>query len=320
MAQRSWRNGESLELIELPTPEPRTGEVRVRVQAIGVNPADWKMRSYGPMRLAARLVGPRPPVVPGVDFAGVIDAIGAGVTRVAVGERVAGGVNFTRGQRGSYADTVVVRDDQLCRIPDAVDIAVAGALPVPGVTAWMAVVDLGRIRAVAPTERRVLVLGASGGVGQLAVQIAKLESGFVAGVCSAKNTELVEGLGADVVLDYTAGDPLAQARAHGPFHVVIDCVGSYSAGGCRALLSPAGRHIMVAGDKPDAVVQMLVPPFRSRGILGVPTGARLGPVLDAVAAGRLRIDIAKKLPLTAAEEAHRLSRTGRMTGRLILEP
>ena len=86
MAQQSWAQGEPLRLIELPTPEPRAGELRVRVQAIGVNPVDWKMRARGPLRLAARLVGPPPPVVFGVDFAGIVDAIGAGVTAVRVGD------------------------------------------------------------------------------------------------------------------------------------------------------------------------------------------------------------------------------------------
>jgi len=320
MAQRSWTAGERLELLELPTPQPRRDEVLVRVQAIGVNPVDWKMRSSGPLRLAARLLGPKPPVVVGVDFAGVVSAVGPGVTRAAPGDRVVGGTNFTRGQRGSYADTVLVREDQLCRIPDSVDIAVAGALPIPGVTAWMSVVELGRIRDAQPDERRVLVLGASGGVGQLAVQIAKLEGAFVAGVCSTSNVELVSDLGADVVVDYRQGDPLAQARAHGPFHVVVDCVGSYSGFGCRALLSRRGRHIMVAGEKPSAAAQVLIPPFTSKSLLGRPTGARLEPLVAAIAAGRLKVAIAAKLPLTSAEEAHRLSASGRMTGKLVLEP
>lgn len=319
MAQRRFKEGEPLELVELPTPEPRRREVRVRVQAIGVNPVDWKMCSYGPLRWAARLLAPRPMVV-GIDFAGVIDAIGPGVTAASVGDRVVGGTNFSRGQRGSYANTVVVREDQICGVPDSVDLAVAAALPVAGVTAWMAVVDHGNIRRAPTTDRRVLVLGASGGVGQLAVQIAKQEGAFVVGVCSARNQELVEGLGADVVLDYTLGDVLDQARPHGPFHIVIDSVGGYSGPGCRGLLSSRGRHIMVASDSLGAAVQVLVPPFRSTAILGLPTRERLEPLMAAIAAGTVAVGIARKLPLAEANEAHRLSRTGRMTGKLVLEP
>lgn len=320
MGQRNWDADALLEPVELPTPEPGKREVRVSVQAIGVNPVDWKMRSSGPLRIAARMLGPKPPVIVGVDFAGVVDAVGPEVTRVAPGDRVVGGTDFSRGQHGSYADTVLVREDQLCRIPESVDIAVAGALPIPGVTAWMSVVDLGRIRRAPSSERRVLVLGASGGVGQLAVQIAKLEGAFVVGVCSTKNIELVKGLGADAVVDYTQGDALAKAAEHGRFHVIVDCAGSYPAARCRALLSSDGRHIMVAGDSPASMLQIVIPPFKSKSILGRPTGAKLEPLIAAVAAGKLRVNIAQRLPLTSAEEAHELSRSGRLTGNLILEP
>jgi NADPH:quinone reductase-like Zn-dependent oxidoreductase len=320
MAQHSWKLGEPLRLVELPTPEPRKGEVVVCVQAIGVNPVDWKMRTSGPLRVAARVLGPKPPVVVGVDFAGVVDAVGPSVMRVAPGDRVVGGTDFSRGQRGSYADTVLVREDQLCRMPDSVDIAVGAALPITGVTAWRAVVELGRLEKAPPEKRRVLVLGASGGVGQLAVQIAKDKGGFVVGVCSGRNAELVRAVGADVVLDYTQGDLLAQARPHGTFQVVIDCAGGYSGAGCRKLLAPGGRHVMVAGDDLSAMMQTLIAPRRSKSILGRPNGALLEPLVAAVADGTLTVPIARKLPLTSAEEAHQLSRSGRMTGKLVLLP
>lgn len=317
MAQRSWRRGEPLALVELPTPEPAPDQVRVAVRAIGVNPVDWKMREHGPLRLAARWIGPPPPVVVGVDFAGVVDAVGARAAGFRAGDRVVGGTDFSRRQRGSYADTVLVRPDQLCPLPDAVDFETAGALPVAGVTAWLSVVALGRLGA----GEGALVLGASGGVGQLAVQIAKhVRGGRVVAVCSARNAGLVEGLGADLVIDYGRGDALAQARPHGPYRVVIDCVGSYAGAGCRALLAPGGRHVLVSGDSAGAIAQLLVPPFSSRPVLGRPTRARLEPVVAAVAAGRVRVTIAHRLPLAEAEEAHRLSRTGRVAGKIVLLP
>jgi NADPH:quinone reductase-like Zn-dependent oxidoreductase len=320
MAQHSWKAGEPLRLIELPTPEPGKGEVLVRVQGIGVNPVDWKMRTSGPLRLAARVLGPKPPVVVGVDFAGVVDAVGPGVTRTKPGDRVVGGTDFSRGQRGSYADTVLVRQDQLCRIPDSVDITAAAALPITGVTAWRAVVELGRLESVPPERRRVLILGASGGVGQLAVQIAKAKGAFVVGVCSGRNTELVRTVGADAVVDYQQGDALEQARLLSPFQVVIDCAGGYSGASCRKLLSPDGRHVIVAGDEPSAMVQTLIAPRRSKSILGRPTGALLEPLVAAIADGSLTVPIAQTLALTDAEEAHRLSQSGRMTGKLVLLP
>lgn len=320
MAQRTWSKGEPLVELELPTPTPKRREVRVSVRAVGVNPVDWKMRSLGPLRAAARVIGPRPPVVVGVDFAGVVDAVGDGVTAFAVGDRVAGGTNFSRGQRGSYADTVVVREDQLCKVPDGVELEVAGAVPVAGVTARMSLLDIGRLDRVPREERRVLVLGASGGVGQLVVQLAKVEGAFVAGVCSGKNAELVRGLGVDEVIDYTKGDPLEAARAHAPFSVVVDCVGGYPGAAARALLAKGGRHVLVAGESVGAVMQMFIPPFTSKLVLGAPAGARLAPVLDAIARGDVKVNVAERLPLAEAERAHERSRTGRLTGKIVLLP
>jgi NADPH:quinone reductase-like Zn-dependent oxidoreductase len=323
MAQRSWKQGEPLTLIELEDPTPRAGEVRVRTRAVGVNPVDWKMRESGPLRFAARMIGPPLPFVPGVDFAGVVDAVGAKVTSVKVGDRVVGGTNFSRGQRGSYADTVIARPDQLCTIPESVSFETAGALPIVGVTAWMALVEVGHLAAAAPgshTGQAVLMLGAAGGVGHVAVQLAKLRGARVVGVCSSKNFDYVRSLGADVVLDYGAGDPLVAAREHGPYQVVIDGVGSYSGSACRALLGPGGRHVIVAGDRGSAVLQMLIAPIRSRNILGKPTRERLTPLVDAIAAGRLKINIVNRLPLAEAERAHEQSRSGRTPGKIVLLP
>ena len=320
MAQATWAPTDPLNMVELPTPEPRAGEVRVAVKAVGVNPVDWKMRQRGPLRLAARLLGPPLPFVPGVDFAGIVEALGPGVTALAAGDRVVGGTNFSRGQRGSYADVAVVRADQLCKLPPNVDLEAAGAMPVAGVTAWMAVVGIGRIAQAPEAERRVLVLGASGGVGQLAVQLAKTHRATVVGVCSARNADRVRALGADAILDYQAGDPLEAAKAHGPFRVVVDCVGGYSAGACRGLLGSGGRHVMVPGDTFGAMVQILVPPFTSRLLLGKPDAAHLAPLVAEMEAGRLRVEIAHRLPLAQAEEAHRLSQSGRVAGKIVLVP
>jgi NADPH:quinone reductase-like Zn-dependent oxidoreductase len=317
MAQRKWTAGEPLELLDLPDPSPRPDEVRVRVAAIGVNPVDWKMRQRGPLRLAARVIGPPLPFVPGVDFAGTIDAVGARVTELKVGDRVVGGTDFSRGQRGSYAELVTARPDQLCVLPDNVSFEIAGALPVAGVTAWMSLMEVGRL-ASRGANPSVLVLGAAGGVGQFAVQLAKMQGARVVGVCSARNTELVRGLGADAVVDYTAGDALAQSKAHGPFDVILDCVGGYSGAGCRALLKSGGRHVMVSGESPAAVAQIFIPPFTSRTILGRSTTSRLRAVVDAVSSGKVRVSIAARFPLAEAEQAHTLSQSGRTTGKIVL--
>jgi NADPH:quinone reductase-like Zn-dependent oxidoreductase len=319
MGQRTWAIGQPLELLDLPAPTPKAGEVLVRVAAIGVNPVDWKMREGGPLRLAMRFVGPALPFVPGIDFAGTVQAAGSQVTSLKVGDRVVGGTDFSRGQRGSYAEFVTAREDQICALPPAVDFESAGGLPVAGVTAWMSLMEIGGLGA-RPSGAAVLVLGASGGVGQFAVQIAKMQSARVVGVSSAKNVDLVRALGADVALDYSQGDALQQAKAHRPFHVIVDCVGGYSAARCRALLVPGGRHVMVSGESPTTVAQVLVPPFTSRTILGRSTTARLRPLVEGIAAGAIRVPIAKRFPLAQANEAHVLSQAGRTTGKILLVP
>lgn len=316
MAQASWAQGEPLRWVELPDPEPRGRELRVRVRAIGVNPVDWKMRARGPLRLAARLIGPPPPVVFGVDFAGVVDAIGPDVTGIRVGDAVVGGTDFSRKQRGSQADTVLVREDQVTTLPAGFDMIVAGALPVAGVTAYMCVLEVGRLQ----PGQRALILGASGGVGQLAVQFARHAGGSAVGVCSTRNVELVRALGAEHVVDYTLGDPLAQARAFGPFQVVVDCVGGHAGSACRALLGPGGRHIMIAAETLGETMNVLVPPFRSKSVLGRANTARLRAVVDAVAAGAVAVRIAETMPLAEAERALALSKAGRLTGKLVLVP
>jgi NADPH:quinone reductase-like Zn-dependent oxidoreductase len=316
MAQKTWARGEPLTMLDLPTPEPGASEVRVQVKAIGVNPVDWKMRNRGPLRLAARLTGPSLPFVPGVDFAGIVDAVGKKVRGVKPGDRVVGGTNFARGQRGSYADTVIVQEDQLALVPDHLDLTIAGALPVAGVTAWMCIVEMGKFQA----GRKALVLGASGGVGQLAVQFVKHLGGIAVGVCSGKNVALVRDLGADEVLDYNQGDPLEQARGLGPFQIILDCAGGYSPARCRSLLEPGGRHLMISSESPGETLQAFLPPFSSKLVLGKPTRERLQPVVEAVASGAVKVHISETLPLAEAERAHTLSQGGRLTGKLVLVP
>lgn len=316
MAQKSWARGEPLEMVELPTPEPRGHEVRVRVKAIGVNPVDWKMRNRGPLRLAARLIGPPAPMVPGVDFAGIIDAVGKDVTSVKPGDAVLGGTNFSRGQRGSYADTVLVREDQIAIVPDGLDIKAAGALPVVGVTAWMCIAEQGKLQ----KGHKVLILGASGGVGQVAVQLVKHLGGVAVGVCSSKNIDLVRELGADEVIDYKASDPLEQAKVFAPYQLVLDCAGGYAASRCRGLLEPGGRHMMISSESPGETLQAFLPPFSSKLVLGKPTQERLRAIAEIAATGAIKIAISETMPLADAERAHTISQGGRLTGKLVLVP
>lgn len=301
-----------LALVEVPARPLRAHEVRVGVRAIGVNPVDWKMRQGGPLRLAHRFLGPSGPLVVGVDFAGeVIDA--APDADLPVGARVVGGTDFSRKQLGSYATEVVVRDEQCAVLPESVSFDDAACLPVPGATALRGF-EVGHVA----RGSRILVLGASGGVGIVTLQLARAHGVFAAGVCSTRNVQLVESLGA-VAIDYTQGDALEAARAHGPFDLVLHAVGTdtYPLGKCRSILSPRGVVALVVV-RPADYPCLVFPSVTT--ILGRPNRARLAPLVELLAKGELRPIIEAELPLSQAEEAHRRSRAGKTVGKLLLIP
>lgn len=304
-----------LQWAELPDRPLRADEVRVQVAAVGVNPVDWKMRGFSALSVAYALVGPGRPFVPGVDFAGVVAEVGAQVSGLAVGDRVVGATDFSRKQRGSYARMVQVRGSQVAKLPAGVPFDAAACLPVPAVTAWTSLFTLGGIdRKESP---RALILGASGGVGHLAVQLARNAGATAVGVCSARNMALVERLGGTAV-DYGAGDPLAQAAALGSYDVIVDAVGSssYPMGRCLPLLRPGGVHVLVMPTPRDYL--RLAFSRRVRTVLGRPSGANLAPIVEQLASGRLEVVIAERIPLDEAERAHQQSRQGRVVGKLVM--
>jgi NADPH2:quinone reductase len=288
--------------------------VRVRVRAIGVNPVDWKMRSGGPLRFAHLFVGPRGPLVVGVDFAGEVVEAGANAD-LAVGTRVVGGTNFSRNQLGSYADEVVVATDQCCALPDAVGFDQAACLPVAGVTPWIALTEHAKVRA----GGRVLVLGASGGVGLMAIPLTLMLGATPVGVCSTRNVALVESLGARAV-DYTQGDALAAAAAHGPYDLILHAVGTatYPLRGCKPLLAKGGIVDLAVVRGADVFSILFSPKVRT--VLGKPTRERLAPLVEALATGKLAPIIQEKIPLAEAERAHTLSKAGKVVGKLLLVP
>jgi NADPH:quinone reductase-like Zn-dependent oxidoreductase len=287
----------------------------VSVAAAGVNPVDWKMRGFSLLGMLNRLIGPRGPFVCGVDFAGTVTEVGSGVSDLRPGDRVVGGTDFSRRQRGSYARTVQVRASQVAVLPESVKLDEAACLPVAAVTAQTALFTAGGLGQV--DGARVLVLGASGGVGHFAIQLARNAGATVAGVCSARNAELVRRLGASP-LDYAAGDPIAAAAALGPYDVVVDAVGSdtYGIGRCSAVRKPGGVHVLVM-PKPRDYAHLVL----SKGVkavLGRPNRESLTPLVKQLAAGRLEVVIDRRIPFDEAETAHRISKEGRVVGKLVL--
>ena len=304
-----------LAIVELPSRPLGPRDVRVRVGAISVNPVDWKMRSGGPLRFAHRFIGPRGPLVIGVDFAGEVVEVGRRVVGLALGARVVGGTNFSRGQLGSYADEVVVRPDQCAVLPDTMSFEDAACIPVAGVTAWSALTEYARIKA----GSRVLVLGASGGVGLAAIQLGKMLGATCYGVCSARNVALVERLGATAI-DYGKSDALEQARAYGSYDLILNAVGTHTYPGdeCRALLTAGGKHVLPVIGGRDLLPIAFLP--NTHSILGKPSKRTLDPLVAAMARGEYQAVIEAKYPLAEAEAAHVRSKAGKVVGKLVLIP
>ena len=237
---------EVLRVEEVDRPEPRADEVLVRVEAASVNPADWHLVRGEPFvaRLATGLGAPRQRT-PGCDVAGVVEAVGASVTRFRPGDAVFGS---PFGQSlGAFAEYVVVPDDQLALRPSEVTAEQAAAVPLAALTALQGLRDHGGV-----TEgRRVLIIGASGGVGGFAVQLAKHLGATVTGVCSRRNLDRVRSLGADHVVDYAIEDAVDGAHR---YDVILQLAGERSPTDYRRALTSTGTLVMIGGDSSDRVL------------------------------------------------------------------
>jgi len=237
IVQDRFGPADGLELRDIETPEIGATEVLVRVHAAGVDRGVWHVMTGLPYPIRLAGYGFRAPKhgVPGTDLAGVVTAVGADVTRFAPGDEVFGtGI-------GTYAEYARAREDQLAAKPTALTFEQAAALPASGVTALQALRDRG---AVQPGQH-VLVIGASGGVGTFAVQLAKAFGAEVTGVCSATKTDLVRSLGADHVVDYSLEDFTATGTR---YDLILDIGGNTSLSRLRQALTPKGTLVIVGGE------------------------------------------------------------------------
>jgi NADPH:quinone reductase-like Zn-dependent oxidoreductase len=219
-------------------PEIADGEVLVRVHAAGLDRGTWHMMAGKPYLLRILGFGFRRPKnrVPGLDVAGTVAALGPAVTRFAIGDRVFGM------SRGSFAEYAAAREDKLARKPANLSFEQAAVVPISAGTALQGLTDIGRVKA----GDKVLVLGASGGVGSYAVQLAKAFGAEVTGVCSTAKVDLVRSLGADHVLDYTRDD---FANGSHRYDLVLDIAGNPPLRRLRRALTPTGTAVIVGGEE-----------------------------------------------------------------------
>lgn len=295
---------EVLELEEVVRPEPGPTEVRVRTAAAGINPVDFKVRTRG------GFLG-EPPFTVGWDVAGVIDAIGAGVTRLRPGERVFGMPRFPA-EAATYAEYVTSPSRQLARIPGGLSDVEAGALPLAGLTAWQALVETADVG----SGDRVLILAAAGGVGHLAVQIAKARGAYVIGTARSEKHAFLDELGADEMIDYTKEDVAERVR---DADVVLDLIGGET--GQRALPAVRDGGLLItvpSGGGLTALREAAGSRVRVTGILVEPDRVGMEALAALAAEGALKPYVQQTFPLEQAADAHRLAETGRTQGKLVL--
>ncbi len=311
MIYRAYGGPERLELVDAGRPSPGPGQVLVRVIASSVNPVDWKLAS-GRLRLFMPV---KLPFVPGFDVARDIVELGPGVTGYSVGDRVHARIAMNGGT-GACADFAVVGSDVLAKAPPGMEPGEAAGLPLAGMTALQALRD----RAGLPLDGasgRLLVVGASGGVGHIAVQIACAAGATVVGVSSARNLELVSSLGAHEVIDYNKPNPYAGQT---PFDIVLDCVGP-SPFPWLALLGSGGRYVTPMPGL-GVFIRSLLNPVTGKKVRAVMlrSNAEDLRILDRlVEAGKLRVVIDTRYPLTDLRSAWQRSQSGRTAGKIVID-
>lgn len=303
--QESHGGPEVLHETRVPRPEPGPGEILVAVRAAGVNPTDWKHRAQ------AGFVD-RLPLILGWDVSGVVEAVGYGVTLFAPGEEVFGMLPYPHGS-GSHAEYVVGPARAFTRKPTVIDHVQAGALPLVSLTAYQALIDTAGIG----PGQRVLIHAAAGGVGHVAVQIAKAHGAYVIGTASAPKHDLLRELGADEVVDYRTTDV---AEAVDGVDMVLDPLGGETRARSVGLLRPGGTLVsLLSGGSPEEAARAAERGVRTATMLVEADHAGMNAVADLVAAGALRPRVEATFPLAEAAAAHRLGETGRTTGKIVLE-
>jgi len=310
MVIKSFGGSDVFQAQDLPTPQPGPGEVLVKVHATSVNPVDYKIRQNGTW------AGIQPPAVIGYDVSGVVEALGEGAGDFAVGDQVFYTPDIFTGP-GSYAEYHVVHESIVARKPDNLSHMEAASIPLAGGTAWDALITRAQVR---PGET-ALIHAAAGGVGSLAVQIAKTAGATVYATCSSYNRDLVEQLGADVVIDYHSEDVaevIGRETGGKGVDVVFDTVGGDTIAQSIPITKPGGRIVSVvntSGDLNAAYGKNITLHFlflqRAR--------TKLDALREQIERGRIKPVIDSVLPLEDVAEAHAKMERGGVRGKIVLQ-
>jgi NADPH:quinone reductase-like Zn-dependent oxidoreductase len=293
-------SGKVFELVDIDPPVPKPNEVLIKVRAAAVNPLDWRMKVHRP----------------GVDVAGEVSSIGSRVTRFKPGDAV-----FGLG-KGAFAEYAVARESRLAAKPDSVSFEEAASMPIAGLTALQGLRDRGKLAA----GQKVLINGASGGIGTFAVQIAKASGAEVTGVCSTRNVELVRSLGADFVVDYTHED-FAQGTKR--YDLILDNAASRTLSDFRRILTPSGRCVLAGAPKQggeilsrtlDALVRLCILRQKFVFFIALPRPKDLESLATLVKTGKMHPVIDRRYPLSETGTAIAYVEEGHARAKVIITP
>ncbi len=304
-----YGNEEVMALAEVERPTPGDNELLVKVRAAAVNPVDWKIRDG-----LGELFGLKPPLILGCEVAGTVEAVGSrGSSRTGVSDFVAGDevYGYLSAHSGGYAEYVAAPASEFVRKPKHINFDTAASVPVAALTAWQGIFDHGELA----SGQRILITGASGAVGSMAVQLAKNKGAYVIGTGSGRNEEFVRKLGADEFIDYKKAK--FEDKVSG-VDVVFDTVGGDTQERAFQTLKRGG--VLVSTVSPPSAEKSKEFGVTVAMVVMMAKGDQLAKINRLVESGKLKVRVATVLPLTEVKKAHQLSSSGHADGKIILRP
>jgi NADPH:quinone reductase-like Zn-dependent oxidoreductase len=298
-----YGNEDVVELAEVEKPKPVESEVLVTVKAAAVNPVDWKIREG-----LGELFELKPPLILGCEVAGTVEAVGSHVKDFAVGDEIYG---YLGAYSGGYAEYVTAPAREFVRKPKQIDFDTAASVPVGALTAWQGIFDHGKL----VSSQRILITGASGAVGSMAVQLAKVKGAYVIGTGSGRNEGFVRDLGADEFIDYKKAKFEEQVS---DVDVVFDTVGGDTQERAFRTLKRGG--VLVSTVSPPSPEKAKEFGVTVAMVMVTAKAGQLAEINRLLESGKLKVRVASVLPLTEVKNAHQLSASGHADGKIILRP
>lgn len=307
----AYGSSDVLNVEEVAIPTIGSDEILVEVKAASINPLDWKIRS-GELKMMTGKIAPK---ILGSDYSGIVTQIGADINNLKVGNEVFGMVNGMKVKEGSHAEFIRVKENDIWIKPKNIEFEEAAAIPLVALTAHKALIEIAQLT----RDSHVLINGCAGGVGSVAVQIAKSLGSEVSGICSTNNLEFAKSLGADHVIDYKTENVLENPAS---YDVIFDTVGNLNYSKSKKILKPGGLYVTTAVTVPAMLFGTFLNLFRQKKaklVMNSPNSKTLSEIKAMVEKNQVRGHVSKVFKLEDVREAHDLSERGGFNGKLVLK-